>query len=336
MDRHAHSGLSAHTSAIRSCDLCRFPERELWCLRTTAAPALDLVERNFERQVELYSCPACATLWFLSGYGKYGELFYLVRWPLSVAEWRQLLNLPGPPPMSDSLTATRPAVWQTYMTAYCWHRARVHARWSDLTESELAEIRRRARVMPHSIPVEDPWTPAEPEPDLRAVLERRPFDVPQTEYIVTAEAVDGTIHSFTRLDQHRYRERDFLWHEGKCYVVRSVRKDPKRPNRAAITAEDERRGWETGSRRRSAPVRYGWAAMYRFTQEEADDMRREIQSAVAAGRQPDWDGLAARTGGSITDTPLFVESALARDATGRPLGWWARRRRRKIPIQPLL
>ncbi len=336
MDRHAHSGLSAHTSAIRSCDLCRFPERELWCLRTTAAPALDLVERNFERQVELYSCPACATLWFLSGYGKYGELFYLVRWPLSVAEWRQLLNLPGPPPMSDSLTATRPAVWQTYMTAYCWHRARVHARWSDLTESELAEIRRRARVMPHSIPVEDPWTPAEPEPDLRAVLERRPFDVPQTEYIVTAEAVDGTIHSFTRLDQHRYRERDFLWHEGKCYVVRSVRKDPKRPNRAAITAEDERRGWETGSRRRSAPVRYGWAATYRFTQEEADDMRREIQSAVAAGRQPDWEGLEARTGGSFTNVGLFVESALARDATGRPLGWWARRRRRKIPIQSLL
>jgi len=334
MDRRVHSRLFAHTSAIRSCDVCHWPERELWCVDTSTAPALDLVERNYEGHAELYSCPACATLWFSRGYGKYGELDYAVRWPLSFAEWRELLSLPSPPPMSDFWTATRPAVWQTEVTPYRWHRARVHARWSDLTESEVAEMRRRARIMPHSIPVDDPLHPAEPEPDLRAVLERRPFDVPQTEYIVTAEAVDGAIHSFTRLDQHRYRERDFLQHEGKWYVVRSVRNDRRRPNRAAITAEEE--GWATGSRRRSAPVRYGWAAMYRFTQEEADDMRREIQSAVAAGRQPDWEGLAARTGGSITNAGLFVQSALARDATGRPLGWWARRRRRDIPIQSLL
>lgn len=32
--------------------------------------------------------------------------------------------------------------------------------------------------------------------------------------------------------------------------------------------------------------RYRWAPWYRFTDDEADEMRREIQAAVAAGRKP--------------------------------------------------
>jgi hypothetical protein len=320
-----HSRLFAHTSAIRSCDLCRFPERELWCVDTSTAPALDLVERNFERGVFLYSCPRCATLWFLSGYGKYGEFLYAVRWPLSLTDWRELLSLPRPPAMSDFWTATRPEVWQTYVTPYRWHRARVHARWSDLTESEVAEIHRMARIMPHSIPVEEPMKPPEPEPDLSAVLDRRPFDVAKCHYTVVANIATGTTKSFSFVDQHRFRERDLLQHERSWYIVRNIVASAQHPNDITIQADDLAAEW-----------RYRWAPYYRFTDDEADEMRREIQAAVSAGRKPNWEGLAATTGGSITDTPLFVQSALARDATGRLLGWWARRRRRDTPIQPLL
>jgi hypothetical protein len=310
---------------MRGCDLCRSPERELWCLDTTSAPALDLVERNYEGWVELHACPACGTLLFTRPYGKYGMLDYAVRWPLSFAEWRELLSLPRRPPTSDFWTATRPEVWQTEVTLYRWHQARVHARWSDLTEPEVAEIHRMARNMPHSIPVEDPMNPPEPEPDLSAVLDRRPFDVAKCQYTVVANIASGTTKSFSFVDQRRFRERDLLQHDGSWYVVRTIVESAQHPNDITIQADDLAAEW-----------RYRWAPYYRFTDEEADEMRREIQAAVAAGRKPDWEGLAATTGGSITDTPLFVESALARDATGRPLGWWARRRRRDIPIQPLL
>jgi hypothetical protein len=310
---------------MRSCHLCHSPERELWCLRTTTAPAFDLVECNVAMYAVLHSCPACGTLWFTRPYGKWDLLDYAVRWPLSLAEWRQLLRLPRPPPMSDFWTATRPEVWQTYVTPYRWHRARVHARWSDLTESEVAEIHHIARRWAHSIPVEDPTDPPEPEPDLSAVLERRPFDVAKCHYAVVVNIATGTTKSFSFVDQHHFRERDLLAHERSWYVVRTIVPSVHHPNHITIHADEE------GVKRR-----YRWAPWYRFTDDEADEMRREIQAAVAAGRKPDWEGLAATTGGSITNTPLFVESALARDATGRPLGWWARRRRRDIPIQPLL
>ena len=179
--------------------------------------------------------------------------------------------------------------------------------------------------MPHSIPVEEPGEPPEPAPDLSAVLDRRPFDVAKYHYTVVANIATGTTKSFSFVDQHHFRERDLLQHERSWYIIRNIVASAQHPNDITIQADDLAAEW-----------RYRWAPYYRFTDDEADKMRREIQAAVAAGRKPDWEGLAATTGGSITDTPLFVESALARDATGRPLGWWARRRRRDIPIQPLL
>ena len=64
------------------------------------------------------------------------------------------------------------------------------------------------------------------------------------------------------------------------------------------------------------------ADFYGVTDEEKNELRREIETTILAGHEPDWDALAARRGKSMTDADLLA-SGLTRDDIDRVRSYYA-------------